>query len=404
MKLRVVFLRSNPIAPDPRVEKEARSLRRAGFSITALGWDRSGKLPEYEQVDGIQIIRRPIKAGYARGILNFFPLLLWQLDLVIWLVRQRNTYDILHACDFDTILPALLAKKLFHKRVVYDIFDFYADHLRNTPGWIKRLIRGVDLRAIEAADAVILVDDARREQIAGARPRSVTVVYNSPEELDVVETGKEELNRKTQSSQRRSLAGSNSPITAQSTPASLCLAYIGLLQVERGLLDMVAVLRRHPEWRLEMAGFGGDETQILQAAEGQDNISFHGRVPYATAIGLSRAADVLFALYDPAIPNHRYSSPNKIFEAMLLGKPVLVARGTNMDRIIEQTQAGLVVDYGDQAAIEASLEMLAGDVGLRERLGHNARMAYEQEYSWRVMEQRLEALYQAITLPHQAAG
>ncbi len=61
-------------------------------------------------------------------------------------------YDVIHACDFDTILPAILIKSLYGKRLVYDIFDFYADHLRATPMIIKMIIRRVDLWAIGRAD------------------------------------------------------------------------------------------------------------------------------------------------------------------------------------------------------------------------------------------------------------
>lgn len=43
--MKVVILRSNPVAPDPRVEKEARALSGAGYSVIALGWDRSAALP-----------------------------------------------------------------------------------------------------------------------------------------------------------------------------------------------------------------------------------------------------------------------------------------------------------------------------------------------------------------------
>jgi glycosyltransferase involved in cell wall biosynthesis len=373
-KLRVLILRSNPIAPDPRVEKEARSLQADGYSVSVLGWDRSGSLPVEEKTGDIQIHRLSILAGYARGVMNFFPLLLWQIALLGWLVKQRNEVDILHACDFDTILPALMCKKLFKKKIVYDIFDFYADHLRATPEWIKRLIRHIDLWAIEQTDGVILVDDARAVQISGSRPRQMAVIYNSPEEWlpppdEVVEK------------------------QSSSSPTSLRLAYIGLLQVERGLLDVLKVLREHPDWRLDLAGFGGDEAQILTAAQDLPNIFWHGRVPYQKALELSAQADVLFALYDPAIPNHRFSSPNKLFEAMLLSKPIVVARGTNMDTIVAQTGCGLVVEYHHIEELESAFASLAHDPELRIRLGANAREAYQQAYGWAIMEKRLLKLY-----------
>ena len=373
MPTRILILRSNPIAPDPRVEKEARSLQKAGYVVHILGWDRSGSLPTDEQVNGLHIQRRSIRAGYARGLMNFWPLLRWEFDLLFWLARRRNEYDILHACDFDTILPALLCARLFKKKLVYDIFYFYSDHLRATPEAFKRLIRRIDLWAIDHADAVILVDDARKAQISGSQPRQLSVIYNSPEDLPEL------------------------PAAQAQKPGSLRLAYIGLLQVERGLLDMLQVLRDHPEWQLDLAGFGGDQEQILAAAREMPNVTWHGRVPYTTAIELSAQADALFALYDPSIPNHRFSSPNKLFEAMLLGKPILVAQGTNMDEITLKTGCGLVVEYHHILQLEQALLQLARDPALRSQLGANARQAYEREYGWTKMEQRLQALYATIT-------
>ncbi len=372
---RVLFCRSNPIAPDPRVEKEARALHEAGYAVSAVGWDRSAQLPPQERKDGIQIHRLPIRARFGAGLANLPALLRWQAGLFTWLIRNRQTYDLIHACDFDTILPALLVKFLFGKKVIYDIFDFYADHLRRTPQVIKSLIRALDYRAIAAADAVILVDDARREQISGARPKHLSIIYNAPEDLgDAIQPEE----------------------SAYPPGAQFRLAYIGLLQVERGLLEMLSVLERHPQWGLVIAGFGGDEESIAAKSRSLPNVRFLGRVDYAHALRLSRAADALFATYDPAIPNHRYSSPNKVFEAMMLGKPIVVSRDTNMDRMIEAAQCGLVIPYGDPLALETALARLAADPGLRHTLGRNARRAYQSMYGWHIMKARLLETYQTI--------
>ncbi len=81
---------------------------------------------------------------------------------------------------------------------------------------------------------------------------------------------------------------------------------------------------------------------------------------------------------------------------MMLGKPVIVARNTNMDRIAEQSNFGMVVDYGDIAGLDAALSRLQWDPLFRRRLGENARKAYEQVYSWDRMQERLLQLYQEV--------
>lgn len=378
MKSRLVICRSNPIAPDPRVEKEARTLNQAGHDVTMIGWDRTGKLPQKDKIQGISLIRLPIKAEYAAGMLNLPQLLRWQWGLLVWLVRHRYEYDLIHACDFDTIIPALVCRRIWHKKVVYDIFDFYADHLRATPEWIKKVIRAIDLRCVNMADAIILADDSRWKQIRGSQPRRSAVIYNSPEDhLYSPQDGKS----KDQNFSQR-------PVNSL-----LHIVYIGLLQVERGLFELIGVLREHPRWSLALAGFGGDEEQVLEQLQDMPNINWHGRISYQEALQLNSAADTLIATYDPTIPNHRYSSPNKVFEAMMLGKPIIVAQDTNMDRIINQTECGLVVKYGDASALESALVRLETEPELCQRLGAKARIAYESTYSWKIMQDRLLKLY-----------
>lgn len=371
--MHILITRSNPVAPDPRVEKIGKALIDAGYSVQALGWDRTGNLPEQETKDGLPVFRLPIRAEFGKGVGNLLPLLKWQWGLWRWLIKHQAEYDVIHACDFDTVLPAIWIKTFFGKRVVYDIFDFYADHLRATPAMIKSIIRRVDLWVIGKADAVILVDDARVEQIAGSKPRLTTIIYNSPEDV------------------REKYIYLGKPSTSD-----LRLAYIGLLQVERGLLHMLTVLRNHPEWHLDLAGFGGDEDVILTASANLSNVHWHGRVSYQQALQLSAAADVLFATYDPAIPNHKYSSPNKIFEAMMLGKAIIVAAGTNMDRIVTDAECGCIVPYGDTPSLEKVLQSLVSNPELVRKLGVNARQAYEKRYHWALMSRRLTLLYEKV--------
>ncbi len=228
--------------------------------------------------------------------------------------------------------------------------------------------------AIGRTDAVILADDSRLLQIADSSPRRCIVIYNSPQDV----------------------LGQHAQAVPEGGRHPLRLAYVGLLQVERGLIELLDVLARHPEWTLDLAGFGGDEALLLHRAMQLPNVHWHGRVPYDQALRLSAAADVLFATYDPTIPNHRYASPNKVFEAMMLGRPIIVARATNMDLLIDKHAAGLVVPYGDTNALETALLQLESQPELRQRLGAGGRRAYESHYSWALMERRLLDLYAEI--------
>ena len=394
---RVLVVRTNPIAPDPRVQKLAQELTLAGKEVSLLGWDRSGgeSRPENRTYGTTYLIS--IRAGFGRGLGNLLQLLRWELGQLRWLIRHQENYDVIHACDFDTLIPALVAKRIYGKKVVYDIFDFYADHLRATPSILRSMIRRFDLWAIGRVDAIILADVARKEQIIGSRPRKLVVINNTPhdylEELQATRSHQQTVDSKSHAASIKLDVTKDGKRTRSPL---LQLTFVGLLQVERGLLELLEILGRRLEWSLNLAGFGGDEWRIARKAETHPNIHFFGRVPYRRALELMSAADALIATYDPRIPNHRYASPNKLFEAMMLAKPIVVARGTNMDLIVEKYGCGLVIPYGDVPALEEALAKLASDPDLRAQLGGAGRRAYESTYSWDIMSQRLLALYSQL--------
>ena len=116
---KIVLLRSNPVNPDPPVEKMAEALLEMGYNVTILGWDRSEKYKSKEDVITLQngqvvpIIRFGIPAVYGGGIKKTLKALLtFQKRLKGWLKDHRENFDIIHAFDFDT---GFIAKRIAKK-------------------------------------------------------------------------------------------------------------------------------------------------------------------------------------------------------------------------------------------------------------------------------------------------
>ncbi|MEM4202779.1 MAG: glycosyltransferase family 4 protein [Candidatus Methanomethylicaceae archaeon] len=372
-----MVVRSTPVAPDPRVERAVEALAAAGYNIIVLGWDRGWNLPSQEEQRGYTVVRVRIPASFGRGLRNLPGVLRWQSALLIWLLKNRDRYDIIHACDLDTALPGLLAARIFRKWLVFDIFDNYADAFRVGP--LRWLIRWLEMAVFARSDAIIIADDIRQEQFAGIKPRRLAVIYNSPPDLWP------DLNAGEESHEFK-------------------IAYVGLLDETRGLFTLLDVVAGRPDWMLDLAGFGVDEERVIQRARSLPNVRFHGRVNYATALRLMARASVLIATYDPAVPNHQYASPNKVFEAMMLGKPVVVAKGTHVDELVERYRCGIVVPYGDARSLDSALDQLATSPDLRWILGLAGRRAYETYYHWNLMKARLVALYQELSGPGADSG
>ena len=77
---------------------------------------------------------------------------------------------------------------------------------------------------------------------------------------------------------------------------------------------------------------------------------------------------------------------------MMLGKPLIVARATNIDRIVEGCRNGVVIKYGDVRALDDALLSLENEK-TRSEMGTNSRQAYDQTYGWNKMKDSLVSIY-----------
>ncbi len=369
-------MRSTAVNPDPRLEKEVTFLTKE-YEVTILAWDRGRECPAAERKDGYTIYRSHIKGRYGAGITNLRSLIGWWLYELVWLLRHN--FDIVHACDFDTYPPALLVAKLKRKKIIYDIFDFYAEMVLHVPSFVKKLIKKIDLFLIRFADAVIIADDMRKKQLKDAHPKRLITIYNTP--LDVFE-------------------GSRPREEDSPKNGDFILGYIGLLKRERGLDQMIEVVNRIQNARLIIGGYGADEAYLREKIKDNPRITFLGRVtPYQKTLEILSASDALLAFYDPRISLHKSASPNKLFEAMMLGKPIIINRGIGADEIVEQYKCGLVVAYDNIDQIKVAVKNLIenkknGD----DTFGKNGRAAYLNVFNPKIAKKRLLDLYNKIVM------
>lgn len=372
--MNIVYLRSNPVNPDPRVEKEVYSLLKHGHQVTILCWDRSELPLQKDEINvlgkTVPVIRWSKKSEFGGGVKNIFKLILFQVFLTRSLIRMRKQFDAIHAADFDTVLPGLLLKVFCGKKLVYDIFDFYVDSFP-VPKFLKPIVRSVDFFVIRMSDALILTNETRQRQVKGSLPRRLVFIHNTPIEFSPIKS------------------------RAANDGFDITLVYVGILQPGRLLLEIMEVVIRHPRWRFVIAGFGSLEGKIRNYSLKYSNITFYGLVSYAKSLELSASADVLFATYDPLVPNHLYSSPNKLYEAMMLAKPIIVCKSTGIDEVVEKNFIGLSIAY-DAKAFERAVIYLIENRDRTNMMALNSRTLYERDYSWQIMENRLINLYENI--------
>lgn len=372
VKKSVCIIRSNPVRPDSRVEKEAWTLRKAGYDVHILAWDRDTDVHEANDFVTISEFKIPItrlghRATFGEGFKNIRPYLGFQFHMRKWL--KKNPFDIIHSCDFDTAFFSYGISKRKKKRFVFDIFDFLFD---KPTSLMQRCVKSAQYGLINKADATIICTEERKNQIYGSKPKKLTVIHNTP-------------------------AGSQvGSATKNAIPSDrIKLVYVGILQDYRLLKEIVEVVSESDWMELHVGGFGKYESYMQEMANACDNICFYGRVPYSDTLALEKNCDIMLAIYDPTIDNHFYAAPNKFYESLMLGKPVVMVKNTGMSQVVAEKNIGVLIDYSKEGFMKG-IKQLVEEKENWVAMSQTMKKLYDEQYSWEEMERRLLQLYSTL--------
>jgi glycosyltransferase involved in cell wall biosynthesis len=357
--MHILFLHSDH-APPRKVTKELASLKKLGHIVSFLGWCRLNILPERKSDDFLYYSAIHLPCGYASW--KIVPL------LPIWLFlglkhTSRMRPDVLHAADFEAALLAFIYSFISGKPFIYDILDtFYMRGKR--PEFVRNLLKKIDGLIMKRARKIIVVDENRITEVEKPYLSKVSIIYNSPPDLGPF----------------RSNGG---PFTVLAT---------GNLYLDRGIMQIIAVCKRIEGTRLLLAGTIRED-QIWEAIKHHPFIDYRGLLSYKDALNLYAEADLVYAYYDPSTPIYINASSNKIFDAMMASRPVLINSEIRIVRLVADLDCGYTAPYGDIDEIERIIRTARDipEISLAKAL--NGRMAYENEYSWELMEQRVKEVY-----------
>ena len=370
----ILFVRQTAIYNDSRALKTIRTLSKE-FRVLVLGWDRDGlaranteKLFDGERVQCLFYEKRLKHGSGLKGIFKLLGFIRWTKRQFM---RHRKEISFVHACDLDGALGVYKPAKKNKIPFIYDIYDYYIESHR-VPKLVRNIVEKREIGIIEFADCVLICTEQRIKQIAKASPRKAVVIHNSPQlkEYDIEDH-------------------------VFAKEGKIRIVYCGVLSEGRLLKEIAEKIAGNGKFELTVGGVGPLEDFMREIGGRCANITYLGSLPYDTVLALESEADLLFATYDPSIPNHKFSAPNKFYEALALGKPIVVCDGTGVDELVRQFNVGETIGYSADAFIEAS-ERLFADRGKLKDLAINARRLYREEFSWEIMERRLLDLYADI--------
>ena len=377
--MRIILIRATEVMPDPPVEKMANTLISQGHKVTILAWDRANTYTERTSFKKLansetEIVHFGIPAKYSGGIkANFKGLLLFQMRITRWLFQHRKEYDAVHAFDFDTGFASMLCCKLLRKKFVYHVLDYYVEGHILPSRILNSVIEFCEVRVINSADATIICTEKRIEQIRKASPRKLYVIHNTP---DMVQQ-------------------SDSSFALKGDAGKVRLVYVGVLSRMRLLKETVEAVSKMDDVEMHIGGFGEYEDWMQKAAEQHNNVFFYGKLQYSETLALEKQCDIMMAVYDPSIRNHKYAAPNKFYESIMLGKPIIMALDTGYDDVITKNDIGILTEY-TEAGITNAIEALKTRKDEWGAMRDRAVSVYISSYSWEIMKQRIVEMYREL--------
>jgi glycosyltransferase involved in cell wall biosynthesis len=118
---------------------------------------------------------------------------------------------------------------------------------------------------------------------------------------------------------------------------------------------------------------------------------------YRRALALQEGAIAVLATYDPSVEINRLAAPYKLYEALMLGKPVIASIGTLPGRLVQEEGVGLAVTYGSVEELAGAFRYLVQNPTEAGKMGMRARGLYEERYSWARQRQKLQDIYIGLT-------
>jgi glycosyltransferase involved in cell wall biosynthesis len=282
-------------------------------------------------------------------------------------------------------LPALDRLRRHHGgATIYDSRDVFLLSRKYglLPGWLVAPFRTLERRWARRADAVVTVNEAYGRLLQETLGVDVAaVVRNTPPRQAPLVGPRPDLIRK-----RCGL------------PASTRIVlYQGQLVDGRGIEEGMAAILEVPDAVLALLGFGRLQ-DVYTAAASQP--PYRGRVvvldpvPPSELLAWTSSADVALMAIQPTTVNHRFTTPNKLWEALAVGTPMVASELPGMADVIRETGAGALCDPTSPAsianAIGSILDLAPAD---RDAIRDRAAGAARDRYNWETQATPLLALY-----------
>lgn len=351
-KLHIMHLSTVHAWDDVRIyQKQVKSALAAGLKVSLVARQsrhQRGDLPEFVHV---------LREFRSRGTRMF-------LGSAIVLIKALRVRADVYQFHDPELIPVGLFLRLMHKKVIYDVHENVPDDIMEKPylpGWCKyglsKLVELVEMACGRVMNGIVGVNAT----ITSRFPAHKTCIVENAPILSEFFGGAERLPR---------------------PESKLKLAYVGVCTPERGIYTLIDWIEGI-DCTLVLAGrfSSPDFKGELEQLPGWSKVQYLGEVPRSRAIKELMSADVGVILFHPT-KNNIHSSPNKLFEYMAAGLPVVASDFKPWRKAISVANCGYLIDPLDRSQFVDAINELAGNVALRTKMGESGTAWVKTNKNW----------------------
>jgi len=369
---RVIISVTSDLVTDQRVRRTAETLRKHGLNVVLVGRQMKKSLPLTKH--GYKTVR--FRLWFEKGFLFYAN---YNLRLFFYLLTHRA--DVLVANDLDTLLPNFLVSRIKRVELFYDSHEYFTEvpELVNRKGR-QRVWKKIERFIFPKLKHVYTVNESIANLYENEYGKKVSVVRNIPASFPGTVIAKTREDLKLPLDKKIILfqgAGINVQRGAEEAlEAMLYVKNAVLLFIGSG--DVIEKLK--------------DIRDILNL---QDKVFFIPKVPMNELRQYTKLADIGLSLDKDTNINYRFSLPNKIFDYIHAGIPVLASQVVEVKKIIDDYKIGMTIEDHNPKHIGEKINDMLSDEKRFAQWKENSKLA-TQELCWENEEKQLLKVFEDV--------
>ena len=334
---RVIVSVINDLVTDQRVNKSCLTLQKAGFEVFLVG-RRQRKSPPMDE--------RPYKSHRMKLLFEKGPFFYAEFNIRLFIFLLFHRCNCLLSNDLDTLLPNFWISKLKRIPLIYDSHEYFTEvpELVERPK-VQKVWKRIEEYILPKMKEMITVNQSIANLFHEKYGIKVHVVRNIP--------------------MRKMLPAPASRDAIGIDPKKHVLVLQGSgINIHRGSEELVDAMRYLDDCQLVIIG-GGDVLPVLKekvtANNWNDRVKFFPRMPYQQMMAITQLAELGFTLDKDTNLNYRFSLPNKLFDYIQAGVPIVASRLTEIEKIVTDYNIGTFIDNHDPETIASTVKKVLND-------------------------------------------